>query len=237
MNSLINTTGATPNQILYGLFTRDALSTLNRQYKHIAREDQRELFRLEAADAIDFANARAKLRYNKSHKKLEFNIGDRAYLRLHRGYTLPNMSNKKLSNQRVGPFEVTQRVGKLAYRLKLPPIMKIHPVVLVAQLVPAEGPDPYERPRPSHPGPVKMEGNSPTKASNGTCAGSNANKVYEVERVVSKRRQRYRRSEPRTEYQVKWVGWGSEWNQWISEEDCAGAPELIREYELSQRAV
>ncbi|KAH8803727.1 hypothetical protein F5882DRAFT_392148 [Hyaloscypha sp. PMI_1271] len=48
-------------------------------------------------------------------------VGDMAFLRLHRGYNLPGKPNRKLSEQRTGLFEIVRRVGKMAYELKLPP--------------------------------------------------------------------------------------------------------------------
>lgn len=127
MNSLVNTTGLSPNQILYGYPTQDGLGLLDSKTKLIRQEDQRTFFRQEAADAIDFANAKAKVRYDTKHKQIELDVGKRVYLRLHHGYTLQEAANKKLSNQRAGLFEITQKIGRLAYRLKLPPTMRIHP--------------------------------------------------------------------------------------------------------------
>ena len=216
MNSTTTTTGLTPNQILYGHPTRDGAGLLDLgKATHIAREDQRTLFRQEASDAIVFANAKSKLRYDKTHANREFDVGSRVYLQLHRGYTLPNASNKKLSNQRVGPFEITERVGQLACGLKLPPTMRIHPVVSVAQLKPTEGDDSYHRKRPNHPGSVEME---ETLRTNSTSSKGKARKnmqpadkeSYEVKRIVNKRICKYSRGRPKTEYWVKWLGWGPE---------------------------
>ena len=233
MNSRTMTTGMTPNEILYGYSTRDGLGLLDPHNSRIAREDQRTLFRAEASDAIDFANARAKIRYDKTHSNLNFEVGDRVYLRLHHGYTLPEMPNKKLSNQRVGPFEITEKIGRLAYKLNLPPTMKIHPVVSISQLEPAEKADPYHRKRPDHPGPVEMEETDLSKSKD-TYKEQQRGEIYEVKRIVGKRLRKYGRSKPRTEYRVKWIGWGPEWNQWIGEDDCARATELIKEFEISQ---
>ena len=110
MNLLVTTTGLTLNQILYWCTTRDGISLLSHKSEHIAREDQRALFRLEAADAINFVNAKAKLKYNKSHTQIYFKVGDKIYLQLHRGYTLAGAANKKLSNQWVRFFEITQKI-------------------------------------------------------------------------------------------------------------------------------
>ena len=208
MNAVVSTTGMSPNQILYRYPTRDSIALLSKESKPIAREEQQTVFRQEAANAICFANAKAKLRYDRSHKLIELNKGDKVYLQLHRGYTLPEASNKKLSNQRVGPFEVVERIRQLTYKLKLPPIMRIYPVVLIAQLEPAEGADPYNRERPHHPEPVEMEEATPDKLGNQKKKGGSTldTNTYEVEQIIGKRTRKYGRGQAKTEYRVKWLG-------------------------------
>lgn len=78
----------------------------------------------------------AKAYYDKSHKPLKLSKGSMVYLRLHQGYKIPGVVNHKLHRQRVGPFKVLDKVGALAYRLELTPVMTIHPVVSIAQLEP-----------------------------------------------------------------------------------------------------
>lgn len=48
--------------------------------------------------------------------------GEWVYLRLHKGYSIPatEVLWVKLSQQYVGPFEVLEKMGKLAYRLAIP---------------------------------------------------------------------------------------------------------------------
>ena len=58
-----------------------------------------------------------------------------------------------------GPFKVTERVGRLAYKLDIPQHWRVHNVFSIAQLEPAPNPssDPYERRRSHHPPTVFVE--------------------------------------------------------------------------------
>ena len=88
-------------------------------------------------------------------------MGDLVYLKLHLGYKILGIENRKLDQQRAGPFEVTKRVGKLAYYLNLPSRMKIAQPISVTMLEPAKDPtkDPYMRPYNRKP-PTVIEANS-----------------------------------------------------------------------------
>lgn len=61
---------------------------------------------------------------------------DFVYFKLqpHRQVRVRQGIHHKLSAKFYGPFEVESRVGKVAYKLKLPAIASIHPVFHVSQL-------------------------------------------------------------------------------------------------------
>ena len=49
-------------------------------------------------------------------------VSNYTVLQLHKGYLIPSTLGltKKLSQQYVGPFRVSERIGCLAYRLEIP---------------------------------------------------------------------------------------------------------------------
>ena len=70
-----------------------------------------------------------------------------------------------------------EKIGRLAYRLDVPPDWRIQPVFSVAQLEPVPPPseDPFGRPFSSNPPPVFVEGDTDKVKS------------FEVERLLNKR--------------------------------------------------
>ena len=179
--------------------------------------------REEADDAMSFAATIMKARYDGKHLAISFKEGDEVFLKLHHGYSIPGLANRKLSQQRVGPFKVLAKVGTLAYRLELPPVMRIHPVISVAQLEPAasiSGPDRYGRKINLEPPPVINEDDA------GKDEGKDGGRPYDVERVLDKR---ITRDKPW--YLIKWKDYGNEHNVWYKLEDLANAMELVEEYE------
>lgn len=74
-------------------------------------------------------------------RDVEFVVGDLVYLKLrpYRQVSLARRRNEKLSPRFYGPFQITHRVGPVAYRLSLPESSSIHPVFHVSQLRKALG--------------------------------------------------------------------------------------------------
>ena len=172
---------------------------------------------IDAQDALAFASLRMKGYYDSKHKPMFFGVGDFVHLRLHRGYQMAGVQSRKLGQQFAGPFQVVERIGRLAYRLKLPPTMRIYDVVSIAHLEPAIDPasDPYKRPATVPPAVIVDN-----------------HEEYEIERLVRKRQRRYGRAKnATTEYLVRWKGCGPQDDEWIASQHLANAPELIEEYE------
>lgn len=76
----------------------------------------------------------------------EFEVNDWVYLKLqpYRQSTIRQSKNRKLSAKYYGPFQVIQKVGKVAYKLQLPATAQIHSVFHVSQLRRYKGETPKE---------------------------------------------------------------------------------------------
>ncbi len=80
----------------------------------------------EAEKALTEAAGQMKAQYDKGKciaRNLQ--IGDRMWLDS-TNLSLPH-PKKKLNDKRVGPFEIVEKAGASAYKLKLPPHWRIHP--------------------------------------------------------------------------------------------------------------
>src|SRR5271169_1265237 len=135
--------------------------------------------------------------FDRKHKPMTFKAGDKVYIKLAHGiqpgYRITDSSGK-LHQLRVGPFEVMEPIGRLAYRLKLPSTWRIHPVISVAHLE-SHHHDPYQRDEGPPPPDLDLEGEE----------------LFEVEAILAKR---YNKQRKRYEWRIKWKGYGPEQTTW-----------------------
>ncbi|XP_026443844.1 uncharacterized protein LOC113343997 [Papaver somniferum] len=91
--------------------------------------------------ALEAAQHRIKQQDDKKRSERSFEIGDWAYLRLqpYRQTTVQLRRNLKLSAKFFGPYQIIEKIIKVAYKLQLPAGSKIHPTFHVCQLKPKLG--------------------------------------------------------------------------------------------------
>jgi len=82
------------------------------------------------------AQSRQKAYADNRCRPLEFEVGDKVFLKVSPMKGVSRVGNKnKLTSRYVGPFEILDRIGPVAYRLALPPVLeRMHNVFHVSQL-------------------------------------------------------------------------------------------------------
>ncbi|CAH9134354.1 unnamed protein product [Cuscuta epithymum] len=87
-------------------------------------------------DRLKAAQDRQKSYADKRRRPLEFEVGDEVFLRISPWKGIIRfVSRGKLNPRYIGPFEILERIGAVAYRIKLTPeLEKIHDVFHVSML-------------------------------------------------------------------------------------------------------
>jgi hypothetical protein len=131
-------------------------------------------------------------------------------------FKLAHSGTRKLLPKWVGPFEVTERIGKVAYKLDLPPNLKMHNVFHVQLLKKYRDNGKMQPPPPPNEIDDSLE--------------------YEVERVLGQRDVK-RGKGTRKEFQVKWLGYEHEHNTWEPDywANVASSPQGVREKQAELR--
>jgi hypothetical protein len=109
----------------------------------------------------------------------------------------------------LGPYEILKHHSDVAYKLKLPPTMKIHPVINICKLT-AFTDDNIEGCKQKHPGPVVIEPEGDR---------------YKIVCIVNSQcRNRL------LEYKLEWSGYNLGEDPWQSADGLSDAEHLIEEF-------
>ena len=203
------TTGVSPYAALYGIKVRDAVASLVGNPSHVPTAEEfvadRICIRDRMQEAIAWAQMRQALYYNEKHTLKQFKVGNKVMFNL-KDFQITGVRGDKLGPRRVGPFTITERLGKLAYKLDLPSSYRMHNVFSIAKLEPATSND-LSHARP----PMNVE--------------EPEGEYFKVEKIIAQRYQKRK-----LKYLVKWKDYKTSSNSWEpASEIKRGAPDIVRQ--------
>ena len=212
-NAPNRTTGYSAFYLNYGFYPLHPLQLLHSTNDSYVENVVSFVSRLQG----DFDRAQHQLRkardqmiqQEKMHRReIQFDIGDQVLLSTR--YIRFRNCPQKLQRRFVGPFEIIQKISRVAYELQLPEKWKMHPVFHISLL------KPWRTSTWSSPVNLQPENVEPATEP-----------IYEVEKLlrwrwVTKGRKRYR------EFLVTWTGYPLEEAMWIPEKNFT-YPKLIKQ--------
>ena len=173
-----------------------------------------------AREALKIAQHNKKLDYDAKHIHAEFKVGEQVYLSTQRQgdygqirYASQSQSSK-FEPRYLGPFKIINKVSSHAYKLELPPSIKIHPVIHIRYLI---------KPRETLKYPNRIVYKRPTPVI------VDEEPEYEVESIL-KRRVRKIGKGARVEFLVHWKGYPSEEDTWEPKSNLTHCREILKEF-------
>ncbi|GKD43516.1 hypothetical protein Tco_1268161 [Tanacetum coccineum] len=135
-----------PFQALYGRLPLSLIPYTPNSSKVMAVEEllveRNRLMRHLKQNLVEARN-RMEVKANCNRRDVEFYVGDKVLMKLqpYQQITLAKRLSNKLVKRFYGPYEIVERIRKVAYRLALPSTSKIQPVfhVLIFKLFSGNG--------------------------------------------------------------------------------------------------
>ena len=203
-------TKMSPFQMLIGENPRTAKS--HELFAHYHTPKMSDNFRMLVARGIKHlidAQRQQQDYANKKRRELQFQVGDMVMLSTE---NIPQPGCRKFKHKYLGPYEVLKRVNDVAYKIKLPPTLRIHPVFHVSLLKPYRA-DSFQRPTQIW---------DPIEGPDGP--------EYEVEALLA-----CRGPPDSREYLVHWKGKTAEEATWEPRDNLAHCGHLLRQFHASLR--
>jgi hypothetical protein len=196
-----------PFQLMYGTKPIALPEVSEKTNSPVANDRINQLYKLreEALAAHDLA--RVKMMERTTNRTRPFKVNDRVWLES-KNLKIPYQS-RKLAPKREGPFKIKEVLGPVTYRLTLPKQWKIHDVFHACLLMPYKETE-LHGPNETRPPPDLIEGQE----------------EYKIEAIISHRLHKNRE----TTYLIKWKGYNSSENSWISESELTNAEEELNAY-------
>ena len=168
----------------------------------------------EAEAALKKTQEEMKRYANRGKKEMEkWKKGNRVLLST-KDLVLKKRPSKKLMERYVGPYVIEEVVSSNAVKLRLPSLMRIHPVVNVSWIV---------RYRKQVKGQKKEEGK---------LVEVEGVEEWKVEKILNKKKMR-----GVEKYLIRWKGFTAEGDTWEKKENLKNTEELIEEFEQGEIVV
>ena len=158
-----------------------------------------------AKELLKVAQERQKAYADKRRRDVSYEVGDKLLLNT-KNVRDRSLGTPKLMPRWVGPYQVLERVGNVAYRLDLPSEMKMHPVFHVSLLKPWVEGDRQQPPPPR----LLMDGQL----------------VWTVDRILDHRSGKRKNLK---EFLVRWEGYDKANDSWEPEANILD-PTLVQDY-------
>ena len=108
-NAVSTSTDLRPNEIIYGFRFNDTLQTIT-DFPFENFDRFRFIYKKQTEKSIVWVNAITNHRYDQQHAFINFPVGSKTFFRLHHGYIILGIPNKKLNQQRTGPFTIKKKM-------------------------------------------------------------------------------------------------------------------------------